>query len=409
MLVMLAAVAAATDPAVVQPVATDPAGVTAVRALVSRALGAPAVAGFDLSIEPSLCTKAPHGCFVLRNGAERTVAVSGSNANELAAGVGHYLRTVGKASLSWAGTGGRRIPDTLTKLPLPRLPGAAPVQVSRADRWSYYQNVCTPSFSFVWYSWDDWQAELDLLALSGVNLFLAYTGQEAIYQKVFKELGVADADIRGEYFSGPAFLAWNRGQDLRGLGSPLPQSWVDTQWRLQRQILQRARSLGMTPALPAFQGWVPNAVATLFPNATITRVGEREGWCPAGSLSDKYECPAIVDALDPLFQRIAASFLAHVQADFGPAVTGQQDAVAVYAADGFFSDVHTPWLGTASGMVPRGGASRGRSIGQPPEWWRAHSAAVYKSIQAADPNALWMYQTYLLHATSLALPHQPQK
>ena len=42
-------------------------------------------------------------------------------------------------------------------------------------------------------------------------------------------------------------------QDLQGLGGPLPQSWIHSQWALQQQILRRARSLGMTPALPAFQ------------------------------------------------------------------------------------------------------------------------------------------------------------
>lgn len=80
------------------------------------------------------------------------------------------------------------------------------MRIDRADQWSYYQNVCTPSFSFVWYSWADWEVELDLLAMSGVNLILAYTGQEAIYQKVFRQFGVNEADIRGQYFSGPAFL-----------------------------------------------------------------------------------------------------------------------------------------------------------------------------------------------------------
>lgn len=113
--------------------------------------------------------------------------------------------------------------------------------------------------------------------------------------------------------------------------------------------------------------------------------------------------------VDPLFQRLAASFMAHVQADFGD--KEGHGAVTVYAADGFFSDVHTPWLGTASGMPAKTLSAAAASIfpphtglqqksqngGQPLEWWRAHSAAVYESIRAAEPDAIWLYQTYPWH------------
>ena len=51
------------------------------------------------------------------------------------------------------------------------------------------------------------------MALNGVNLPLAYTGQEKIYQKLYNAFGVSNESL-SEYFAGPAFLAWNRGQGL---------------------------------------------------------------------------------------------------------------------------------------------------------------------------------------------------
>ena len=125
--------------------------------MISRVLGPEFVPAFELSVEPTLCdVGAPHGCFALRpgSGATTSVQVAGSSVSELTAGVGHYLRTVCNASLSWQGTGGNRV-DQL-RLPLPSPP--TELRVRRADRWSYYQNVCTPSFSFVWYSWGQWEA-----------------------------------------------------------------------------------------------------------------------------------------------------------------------------------------------------------------------------------------------------------
>ncbi len=41
---------------------------------------------------------------------------------------------------------------------------------------------------------------------------------------------------------------------------PLPQSYIDGQHDLQKQILARERQLGMSPVLPAFAGHVPEAL-----------------------------------------------------------------------------------------------------------------------------------------------------
>ena len=45
---------------------------------------------------------------------------------------------------------------------------------------------------------------------------------------------------------------------------------------LQRRILARMRALGMTPVLPAFAGFVPEALAARFPDASISRSAN---WC----------------------------------------------------------------------------------------------------------------------------------
>ena len=40
--------------------------------------------------------------------------------------------------------------------------------------------------SFAWWDWKRWEKEIDWMALQGINLPLAFTGQEAIWQKVFQ-------------------------------------------------------------------------------------------------------------------------------------------------------------------------------------------------------------------------------
>lgn len=55
-------------------------------------------------------------------------------------------------------------------------------------RYRYYQNVCTHSYSFVWWDWARWEQEIDWMALNGINLALAWNGQEAIWQRVCANL-----------------------------------------------------------------------------------------------------------------------------------------------------------------------------------------------------------------------------
>ena len=45
------------------------------------------------------------------------------------------------------------------------------------------------------------------MALNGINLALAFTGQEAIWERVYLDLNLTREEI-AEHFGGPAFLPW---------------------------------------------------------------------------------------------------------------------------------------------------------------------------------------------------------
>eukprot|EP00404_Azadinium_spinosum_P057088 CAMPEP_0180787190 /NCGR_PEP_ID=MMETSP1038_2-20121128/51240_1 /TAXON_ID=632150 /ORGANISM="Azadinium spinosum, Strain 3D9" /LENGTH=206 /DNA_ID=CAMNT_0022824439 /DNA_START=88 /DNA_END=704 /DNA_ORIENTATION=+ len=150
---------------------------------------------------------------------------------------------------------------------------------------------------------------------------LALTGQEEIQYKVFRQLGLSDAEVR-HWFNGPAFLTWSRGQNEYGAGiaGPLPRSWMRQQWMLQRQILARYRQLGIVGQLPGFQGNVPIALKALRADANITASGAT-GW---------------VDSLDPIFEEIAGLWMRTLLEDFG--------TDHWYQLDGYFNGGTAPWL-----------------------------------------------------------------
>lgn len=74
-------------------------------------------------------------------------------------------------------------------------------------RFRYYQNVCTVSYSFAWWNWTRWEREIDWMAINGINLPLAFNGQEAIWQRVYLRMNLTQQEL-DHHFGGPAFLAW---------------------------------------------------------------------------------------------------------------------------------------------------------------------------------------------------------
>lgn len=182
-------------------------------------------------------------------------------------------------------------------------------------------NVCTHSYSLVWYQWSDWERFIDWMALSGINLFLAMTGQEEIQYKVFSQFGLNDTQIRN-WFNGPAFLTWSRGQNEYGakIAGPLPRSFMRSQWALQKQILQRSRALGMSAQLPGFQGNVPIALKHIQNDTNITKA-DATGW---------------MNSVDPLYASIADAWMRQLIGDFG--------TDHWYQLDGYFDGGTAPWL-----------------------------------------------------------------
>ncbi|XP_019409045.1 PREDICTED: alpha-N-acetylglucosaminidase [Crocodylus porosus] len=282
--------------------------------------------------------------------------ITGHRQVAAAAGAYRYLRDFCGAHVAWGGAQ-LRLPD-----PLPRLPG--PVRGASPHRFRYYQNVCTQSYSYVWWDWARWEREIDWMALSGINLALAFTGQEAIWQRVYLSLGLNQSEI-DEYFTGPAFLAWNRMGNLHKWAGPLPHAWNLKQLYLQYRILERMRSLGMIPVLPAFAGHVPQGILRVFPRVNVTRLGS---W---GNFDCSYSCSYLLDPQDPMFQVIGTLFLKELIKEFG--------TDHIYSADTF---------------------NEMRPLSSDPAYLSGVSAAVFISMTGADPRALWLMQGWLFH-------HQP--
>lgn len=91
--------------------------------------------------------------------------------------------------------------------------------------------------------------------------------------------------------------------NIRGWGGPLTESWHQFTVKLQHQILDRMRELGIIPVLPAFAGHVLREFPRIFPNAKVTKVVK---W---NNFEDRYCCPLALDPTDTLFEMVGREFL----------------------------------------------------------------------------------------------------
>eukprot|EP00729_Bicosta_minor_P013049 gene13049-14678_t len=398
----------------------------AVKLLLSRTLpgGEEVWNDFELEIVTACSSPPPKGtrsklCFELSTGSKGagTISVKGTSGVELARGVAHYFRTRCNSSFAWPRTGGNQITlpvnKTTGETSFPAVDGIETRQVNhlyRTVEYAYFQNVVESSYTFAFYSWSDWEKLIDWQALTGINLGLAYTGQEEIYRKTFSHFGVNDTAF-GNWTNGPAWLAWSRGQSMHGVGSggvgmpdgiALSRSWMAAQHALQIKILRRMRDLGIVPILPAFQGNVPPIMKEeLFPTANISVQGGGRHYA------------AWLDGTDPLFAKIADVYMKTMCADFGC-----QDHW--YEADGYFAAGRPPWFDAGDGERERaiddstsdhdGGGGVGRGIDKHEFTHASHYAAAaasdsdalqfgstaYTGMNRTDPDAIWYYQGWIL-------------
>ncbi|XP_010967292.2 alpha-N-acetylglucosaminidase [Camelus ferus] len=330
----------------------------AVRELLARLLGPGPAAAFSVSVERALAAKSGLDTYRLSGGgAGAQVRVLGSTGVAAAAGLHRYLRDFCGCHVAWSSS----------QLRLPQPLPAVPEELTEAtpNRYRYYQNVCTQSYSFVWWDWAHWEREIDWMALNGINLALAWSGQEAIWQRVYLALGLTQSEI-DEYFTGPAFLAWGRMGNLHTWSGPLPRSWHLKQLYLQHRILDRMRAFGMIPVLPAFAGHIPRALTRVFPQVNITQLGS---W---GHFNCSYSCSFLLAPEDPLFPIVGSLFLRELTKEFG--------TDHIYGAD-TFNEMQPP--------------------SSEPSYLAAATAAVYQAMITVDPDAVWLFQGWLFQ-------HQPQ-
>lgn len=196
------------------------------------------------------------------------IKIAASSTSAASKGVYYYLTNYCHRSMSHLG-------DNLS--PVKELPVVnKPDTVQSIFALRFAPNYCTINYSMSFYNWKEWEHELDWMAFNGINLMLVPIGMEAVWQKVLRQYGFSDKEIR-QFLPGPAFTAWWLMGNLEGWGGPVSSAFIERQKKLEQQILNRMRSLGIQPELQSFYGMVPTILKEKYPDWDIVQQGNWAG------------------------------------------------------------------------------------------------------------------------------------
>ena len=268
------------------------------------------------------------------------IKVEGTTPSSLLFGVNWYLKYVAHVEISTNGT--RLGPSRAWPLP------AAAIEKSTPYIYRYALNQNIDGYTAPYWSWERWEREIDVLALSGINALLVERGIDTVLYETFHDVGYSDSEIRN-WITQPAHQNWQLMGNLCCFAGPISAKLMRMRVVSAQQIIARLRELGITPVLPGFYGIVPADFQRKFPSAHVIAQGEWAGFTRPGWL----------DPRDPMFVKLAAAFYRHQRELFG---------------DSRVYDMEVFQEGGESGDVPVPEAAR----------------EVQNALATAHPDASWM-------------------
>lgn len=273
------------------------------------------------------------------------ICITGNNGVSLATGFHYYLKYFCFVNISQVGRQ-VKMPKALV------FPDEVVFRETKA-RVRYAYNYCTMSYTMAFWGEEEWRAELDRLALNGVNAVLDLTAQEEVWRRFLCGLGYTHKEIKN-YIAGPAYYAWAYMSNMFGYGGPIHDTWFAKRTELARKNHRIMHSLGMQPILQGYSGMIPPDILRHDKEASVIPQGT---WC-------SFTRPYMIKTTSKTFPLYAEMFYQAQKEVYG-------EASYLFATDPFHE----------------GGMTEGVSM-------RDVAKEVMKAMRKANPQAIWVIQSW---------------
>lgn len=217
-----------------------------IKNLISRTLGSDYVNFFDIQ-------------FLGENGDNRDyfeilsendkIVLKGNNVNSIAIALNYYYEHFLNQTFS-------RFGDSKIKatLPLPKVDGVIRKNIDMKYRYNY--NYVAYGYTMAYWDFEQWEREIDWMALNGFNMALNLVGQEEVTRRFLKEFGFTFSEIV-DYLTSPIYLPWHFMGNITGIGGEITPKWFEDRALLGNKIQDRMYSLGINPIHQAYVGYFP--------------------------------------------------------------------------------------------------------------------------------------------------------
>ena len=219
-----------------------------------------------------------------------------------------------------------------------------------------YLNYCTLGYSAAFWKWEDWEKEIDFMAMNGINMPLSVVGSEAVWYYTMRDFTYSEKGALS-FLSGPAFWPWQLMTNFDSYFSLSDVKYIESRAKLGKQIIDRETELGMTPVQQGFSGMVPKSISRLFKKIRITMA---KSWC-------NFPVTYQLDPTDPVFRKFGTALLEKQKQLFG--------AYHYYACDPFHEN--EPVVKTKDYL---------HKVGR----------AIDDMYQSFDPDSVWVMQSWSL-------------
>ncbi|PRY43989.1 alpha-N-acetylglucosaminidase [Umezawaea tangerina] len=325
--------------------------VSSAKSAITRLLGGDSARAAQIEVRTTPASAGTADSFRV-GGTAGHVQLSGTSQVAIVSGFNWWLKYVAGGHLS---TNGDRL-DLPQTLPAPEKPISKRTTLS--DRYAY--NFTVYGYTMPYWTWTEWEREIDYLAASGVNRALVLVGQEAVWYDTFQSFGMSESQVR-DWIAQPSFQPWQwygstTGYDPSGgvHAGPVSADLIKRRAELGRRVADRMRELGITPVFPAFEGHVPDQVfADANPGANVIPQGGYSG----------HPRPFWLAPTDPLYAKVAAKFYEVQSKRFGDTTHYSND------------------------LMHEGGELGGVDLGEA-------GKAVQDALTRAHPDSTWVLQAW---------------
>ncbi|MFQ8601055.1 MAG: alpha-N-acetylglucosaminidase TIM-barrel domain-containing protein, partial [Oscillospiraceae bacterium] len=314
--------------------------------VISRTIGSEYLDWFTFAIEPN--AESDNDYFAISDAADGKIHIVGNEGVSLTMGLNHYLKYYCKVAIQQ---------ETMqVRMPAEIVPVGNPIRKESPYKIRYAYNYCTLSYTMPFWGVDEWQRELDWLALNGVNVVLDLTGQEEVWRRFLGELGYTTDEAK-DWLAGPVYYAWQFMGNMENFGGPVPDEWIADRVELARGNHRKMAALGMQPVMQGYAGMVPTNFSEKAASEGV-EIMQQGSW-------ERLARPSMLRTDSETYDKYAALFYQAQREVYG-------DISDYYAVDPFHE----------GGIRP---ADLSDSI---------ISREVLDSMLKEDPDAVWMIQAW---------------